>query len=385
MNVLSNIFSKNKLSKNTLNMLPDATLVITSDGEIKQSNKKAQDLFGLSENELKKTNISNLIEGAVLVIDSILSTGKVQTGKSVIDGNRLIYLEINAKMNVETENDNLIVVSLRDVTDVYIQNAEMFSELEDLKGCSADKNEFLINISNELQAPLHSAAGFSQALLENLGGELNDKQQKYISIINKNSNELLSLFSKIVTLSKFEKNSINIEQKNFDLIELINGVIAAQKNIAQGKNLTFTLNSEELVRRNCYIDENLIKTLFTNLLEPIVKNSSSDNITIQLSHPTKEFCENSKLGATDIVDEKSFVIINVLINNFSVTPNELDLIMDPYAQAKRENKKYLDTALSFAIARKITQFLSGGISISPKGVQGADILLIIKLDRAETK
>ena len=40
-------------------MLPDATLVITSDGEIKQSNKKAQDLFGLSENELKKTNISN--------------------------------------------------------------------------------------------------------------------------------------------------------------------------------------------------------------------------------------------------------------------------------------------------------------------------------------
>ena len=103
--------------------------ILSQNKSIKQSNKKAQDLFGLSENELKKTNISNLIEGAVLVIDSILSTGKVQTGKSVIDGNRLIYLEINAKMNVETENDNLIVVSLRDVTDVYIQNAEMFSEL----------------------------------------------------------------------------------------------------------------------------------------------------------------------------------------------------------------------------------------------------------------
>ena len=60
MNVLSNIFSQNKLSKNTLNMLPDATLIITSDGDIKESNKKAQDLFELSESTLKKTNISGI-------------------------------------------------------------------------------------------------------------------------------------------------------------------------------------------------------------------------------------------------------------------------------------------------------------------------------------
>jgi len=385
MNVFSNLFSQNMLSKRAINMLPDAVLVITTDGKIRQSNKRAQELFSMSDSELKRQNISNMIEGALLVIDTVISTGKVQAAKTIIEGNRLLYLEINAKMQQSIEEDSTIVVSLRDVTEAYIQNAEIFGELEELKDSSSDKNEFLINVSNDLQAPLHSAVGFSQALLENLGGELNEKQKKYISIIYKNTNELLSVFNKIITLSKFEKSSITVESKNFDLIELLNNNINTFKQISEEKNLTFSLNYENLIRRNCYMDDTLLKTMFSNIFDAIVKNSASSNIEIELQHPAKEGKENSTEDTAESGSEKENIIINISVTNFGVPENELDLIMNPYAQAKRENKKYLETALSFAIAKKISQFLSGNLAIQQKGIQGIELMMSINLGKAEIK
>ena len=41
------------------------------------------------------------------------------------------------------------------------------------------KNVLLTKMSNYLCSPLHSIVGFSQAMLEGLSGEMNDKQTKY--------------------------------------------------------------------------------------------------------------------------------------------------------------------------------------------------------------
>ena len=46
---------------------------------------------------------------------------------------------------------------------------------------------YLINASTEILSGLNSIESFSKALIDVVSGELSDKQEKYVSIINKNS------------------------------------------------------------------------------------------------------------------------------------------------------------------------------------------------------
>ena len=99
----------------------------------------------------------------------------------------------------------------------------------------------------------------------------------------------------------------------------------------------------------------------------------------------KEILQEYGIKFGDTFDEKSYRMLNFTVNNFLIPQSELTLIMKPYEHAKRENKKYFDTSLCFAIVKKITEFLSGVIFIKPGNGQSVTIGLIIKLDKMEQK
>src|SRR5262249_24519846 len=89
-----------------------------------------------------------------------------------------------------------------------IQNARLFQELADksrqLELASQHKSEFLANMSHELRTPLNAILGFSEVLLEQIFGELNEKQEEYLQDILSSGRHLLSLINDILDLSKVE-------------------------------------------------------------------------------------------------------------------------------------------------------------------------------------
>ena len=94
-----------------------------------------------------------------------------------------------------------IIVGVRDVSGNQKMLNKLIFEHEYVNKVTKEKNSFLSKIAGELTSPLHSINGFSQALLEGLGGEISEKQEKYLLIIYKNSVELIDLISNIVVYS----------------------------------------------------------------------------------------------------------------------------------------------------------------------------------------
>ena len=66
-------------------------------------------------------------------------------------------------------------------------------------------------MSHEIRTPLNSIVGFSNLLIGEIAPE---KKNKYITLINKNSDTLLKLIEDILNIAKIEANQLQIKQNS---------------------------------------------------------------------------------------------------------------------------------------------------------------------------
>ncbi len=94
-------------------------------------------------------------------------------------------------------------------------NARLFRELEtrsaELEVASTHKSEFLASMSHELRTPLNAVLGFSEVLLEQMFGEINERQEEYLRDIHNSGQHLLELLNEILDLSKVEAGRMELE------------------------------------------------------------------------------------------------------------------------------------------------------------------------------
>jgi GAF domain-containing protein len=82
-------------------------------------------------------------------------------------------------------------------------NAQLYRDLQEqsaaLQRASRHKSEFLASMSHELRTPLNAVLGFSEVLLEQMFGEINERQEEYLRDIHGSGQHLLELLNEILT------------------------------------------------------------------------------------------------------------------------------------------------------------------------------------------
>ncbi len=287
MGLLSFLFN-NKKPKPDLDMLPDAVLVVAPNGEITDYNEKASKIF--TSETIVNSELLDLFDGGYNMVCDLVKTGAGAVVRSRINEDEQFF-EISAARFGEKGD---IIVGVRDVSGNQKMLNKLIFEHEYVNKVTKEKNSFLSKIAGELTSPLHSINGFSQALLEGLGGEISEKQEKYLRIINKNSAQLLDLISKIVDYSKVESGIYDYEFKNFDFVDLITKIFNDYRTKAEEKGLVLTVDLNNLLKRNCFNDENLIKTALSLLLDNAIASTQNGAVKIEASSPDLEFLFDDK-------------------------------------------------------------------------------------------
>src|SRR5204863_6410477 len=155
-----------------------------------------------------------------------------------------------------------------------IQNARLFREIEDkslqLEVASRHKSEFLANMSHELRTPLNAIIGFSEVLVEKMFGDLNDKQEEYLTDILSSGKHLLSLINDILDLSKVEAGRMELELGSFSLREALENGLTMLKERAGRHGIGLSLEMD-LELDVIEADERKVKQVVFNLLSNAVK------------------------------------------------------------------------------------------------------------------
>src|SRR5262249_30731661 len=155
-----------------------------------------------------------------------------------------------------------------------IQNARLFQEIEDksreLEVASQHKSEFLANMSHELRTPLNAVIGFSDALLDRMFGDMNEKQEEYLRDIRESGGHLLSLINDILDLSKIEAGRMELELTDFDLPQAVGNALLLMRERAARRGIGL---HEAVDARFGQIrgDERKVKQVLLNLLSNALK------------------------------------------------------------------------------------------------------------------
>lgn len=373
--VFKNFLSKAK-DVDILSSLPDGVLLVDSNGKIEWFNESATVLLKMSQNEIFKLNINGIIESGLDLIKQTSEINKSVVGRGKYPDGKDFYLEITAKAA-----NGYFAVSLRDVTQNYKTVTSILVEHESSKKINKDKNAFLVKLSNELKSPVHSIIGFSQAMIDGLGGEMNDKQEKYIKIINKNSNEVLYLIDKILELSKTESNLYEYDFQIFDAVNAFQNVLKNYEPVIKDKNLILNFDTDAIVKRAIFSEENILKTIFQNIIEVSLNSTDIGSINIKVYHPDLEFVSQHEIEVPENATDKSYLMLTVSDTGAWIADTDLNVIFEPYAQLDRPNKKNIAKSISLASVKNLVKYLKGAVWVESEPMQGTTYNVIIPIEK----
>ena len=372
---LMNLFCNIK-PKDILQYLPDAVFVVKEQsGEIVWRNEKAAHLFELTREDLEDLNFNDIVENGVELADKS-SRKDVPIIGGALTGTGEFFIELNA-----TLLDDEYLITIRDVTAMtnVLVNAEKTGRL------NKDKNLMLSKLSHEFKSPVQSILGFSTALTDGLGGEINSKQQKYVKIINKNATELLYFMDKFFEFSNVESSLNKFSFLTFDIVNLIQNVIKHNENILKNKNISINIDDEQLKNKTVYSDENAVKTILQNIIELSIKLTEIGSVTIELSTPELDYVQKTGVKLIKNATAESYIKISVIDNGIGLQENEIEGIFEPYTQIDKLNKKNIVRSFCLGTAKELVKHLNGSIWLATEVMKGTVFNVILPVEKGAVK
>ncbi len=367
----TNLFSSIN-PKEVIKNLPDAVFVVDLDGRIVWANDKAAVIFESKARDLKGLNFDEIVaNGLFLAEKSYSKRNSVVTGAFTIEGKEF-FIEMNAKKYVEQ-----YFITIRDVTAM----TNVLTIAERTGRLNKEKNVMFAKLSNEIKSPIQSIIGFSQALLDGLGGEINEKQNKYVKIINKNSTELLYFMDKFLEFARAESSLFHCENQIFDLVNTIQTVVRNNENVLNQKGLNVGYDFEEFTKRAIYSDENAVKIILQNVIETSIKLTDVGSITIKVKYPDMDLVERCGAKITKASNSLSYVEITVSDTGMGLAESEQEGIFEPYTQLDKNRKKTIVRSLSLGTAYTLLKRMGGAIWVNSEVMKGSTFHIILPVEK----
>ena len=376
MNLFS-LFNKPK-KEDIFEIFPDGILVVSMDGKILDINNKAVKILGFNKLEIIGSYFSQFIQGGSVLLNKLVQTGTTSITKAATNKKEDIFVEVAAAKNEEFDK---VYVSIRDITANYKMQNMINGEYEIAKKIIDEKNAFLTNASGEIFSLINSVTNFSKALNDGVGGELNDKASKYVSIINKNSNDLSYDLTLLFKYFEVESNLYEYEYRNFDLADLLTSIAKNYEILFAKKKLNFTYDFSSFLTRSSSLDPTAIEAFVKAILDISLKSTDIGTISMNVGNPPIEFLQNKNIEAKDENVKKQYVLFEIKDSGLVMPQTAIENIFNPYYMDSSTNKKVLNAKLAYSYCYKHVKNLKGDMWVYSKPSQGTMACILLPMEK----
>jgi signal transduction histidine kinase/CheY-like chemotaxis protein len=239
--------------------------------------------------------------------------------------------------------------------ELLIENAKS-DKMEALEA-NESKSLFLANMSHEIRTPLNGIVGFTELLKST---DLNNEQIEFTNIIEKSSENLLSIINNILDLSKIESNKTELDIIIFDpIVEFENavetyGVRASEKNI----ELNFFL--DPAINKKVLGDSVKIKEVIINLLSNAIKFTDlGGKISVEIKQVSS-------------IDNQTEISFSIQDDGVGMTKEQQLNVFNAFTQADVSiTRKYGGTGLGLTISTKFLELMNSKLELESQKEKGS--------------
>ncbi|HEY9213083.1 MAG TPA: histidine kinase dimerization/phospho-acceptor domain-containing protein, partial [Ancylobacter sp.] len=226
-----------------LDTATDGVVLIDAAGTILSMNHPAEALFGFEAHEVEGEAFTLLFapeshRAAIDYLDGLASNGVASVlndGREVIGRVREGGL-IPLFMTVGRVGDDAgkFCAVLRDITQWKRAEEELTEAKRIAERANLAKSDFLAKISHEIRTPLNAIIGFSEVMMEERFGAIeNQRYRDYLRDIHASGGHLISLINDLLDLSKIEAGKLDLSFTSVPLNEIVQqcmGIMQPQAN-----------------------------------------------------------------------------------------------------------------------------------------------------------
>ena len=347
-NTIEEVEYKHLQLTSVLKSISHGILVIDIDGNIILINDEARKMIKskcIGKEEGKNIKQVIHVEKILNGIEKYIGSKENNCEKLKLEDETVYKLKIDP---VYLQNSkNAIIGSI-----INIENITEIVKLENMR------RDFVANVSHELKTPLTSINGFVETLIINEDLP-SDKRNRFLAIIQKESDRLKRLIEDILLLSSIESKN-NLVTENVLLYNIFKEVYEMISYIASSKHIKIYYNFEdENVAIQAYGD--YIKQLFLNLIDNAIKYTPEGGTVI-----INQFTRNNE------------ITIEVIDNGVGIPKEDQDKIFQRFYRVdKARSRSVGGTGLGLAITKHIVNSLQGNISVESKLGEGSKFIVTI--------
>lgn len=228
---------------------------------------------------------------------------------------------------------------------------------------------FLAEMSHEIRTPVSGIMSISYILKEKAAQSENSDIKEYSEILIDCSNDLLTVVNDILDYSKLENRKMNLERKEFNLVDLINQSVRQFLPKFKSKNIDVSIDIAPSVPLSVISDPTRIKQVLINLISNALKFTDSGKVSI-----TSKLKDQSADSLT-----LEFAVTDTGIG---IAKEKLAALFNPYNQADESIARvYGGTGLGLSICKGLVDLLEGNIWCESKPKKGSTFAFTIKVPR----
>jgi two-component system phosphate regulon sensor histidine kinase PhoR len=341
------IGEQKKLQLAVLESMKEGVLAVDYDEKILLMNKTAGIILTIDEtNSIGRTLQETIrIPDIQKFVKALMQSGGIEETEFEIKRETDKTLQLKGAYLTDNENKNIgVVILINDITG--------------LRYLDTLKREFVANVSHELKTPITAIKGFVETLRD---GAISQPQnaKRFLDIVYKHSERLNAIVEDLLSLSRLEEKSFEIEFESIKIRSLLKTAVDNYEFKSKEKLIEINLDCAENL--SAKINNQLIVQAVENLIDNAIKYSD-----IKTHIMISAFKDENKL------------IIKVQDEGCGIPKENFPRLFERFYRIdKSRSRDEGGTGLGLSIVKHIAQVHKGSVEVESEPGNGSTFTIIL--------